>query len=201
MSASALVICEHCEAVWRRPVLTGRDVATCGRCGAGLGAGRPLDLDTAVALTLAGLVAFCLAATEPILALQIGGFRSEISLWSTILSVWDQGFSALSVACAMAVFFLPLMQLLLLTHVLLPLRRGRRARRFPLAMHALRLMRPWSMVEVFVLGVFVSVTKLHTMADVRPGVGVLGLLGLTVVLTLLSTVDLHTIWDRAEEIG
>lgn len=201
MSASALVICEHCEAVWRRPALVGRDVATCGRCGAALG-GRPLvQLDAALALTLTGLVAFCLAATEPILALQTGSFRSEISLWSTILSVWDQGFSALSVACAMGVFFLPLLQLLLFTHVLVPLRYGRRAWRFPIAMHALRLMHPWSMVEVFILGVFVSMTKLHSMSEVKVGVGVLGLVGLTAVLTLLSTVDLHSIWDRAEEIG
>ena len=200
MSASALVICEHCEAVWRRPALKGREVATCGRCGATL-VGRYLSPDAALALTLTGLVAFSLAATEPILALQTGSFRSEVSLWSTILSMWDQGFSPLSVACALAVFFLPLLQLLLFTHVLVPLRRGRRARRFPLAMHALRLMRPWSMVEVFMLGVFVSVTKLLTMSDVTAGAGVIGLFGLTVVLTLLSMVDLHAIWDRAEAIG
>jgi paraquat-inducible protein A len=201
MNASGLVICEHCEAVWRRPALTGRDVATCGRCGAGLGGGPLIRLDTALALTLTGMVAFLLAVTEPILALQAGSYRSEVSLWSVILSVWDQGFSPLSVACAMAVFFLPLLQLMLFLHVLVPLRRGRRAWRFPIVMHAMRLMHPWSMVEVFILGVFVSVTKLHSMAEVKAGFGVLGLVGLTVVLTLLSTVDLHTIWDRAEEVG
>ncbi|HKY89896.1 MAG TPA: paraquat-inducible protein A, partial [Nevskiaceae bacterium] len=87
------------------------------------------------------------------------------------------------------------------THILVPLRRGRRAWRFPRAMHALRLLHPWSMVEVFMLGVFVSVTKLLTMSDVTAGAGVIGLFGLTVVLTLLSMVDLHAIWDRAEAIG
>lgn len=174
-------------------------MACCGRCGAGLGGRASLDLDVALALTLTGLVAFCLAATEPILFLETGGFRSQISLWSTILSVWDQGFSPLSVACAIAIFFLPLLQLLLYTHVLVPLRRGRRAARFGPAMHALRLMRPWSMVEVFMLGILVSVTKLHSMADVAAGAGVVGLFVLTVVLTLLSSVDLHAIWDRADD--
>jgi paraquat-inducible protein A len=201
MSASPLVICEHCDAVWRRPALTGRDVASCGRCGAGLG-GRPLiDLDIAFALVLTGLVAFCLAATEPILSLQTGTFRNEVSMWSAILSVWDQGYSPLSVACALGVFFLPMLQLLLYTHVLVPLRYGRRAWRFPLAMHALRLMHPWSMVEVFMLGIIVSVTKLHAMAEVHAGAGMVGLFALTAVLTVLATVDAHAIWDRAEATG
>jgi paraquat-inducible protein A len=201
MSESPLVICEQCDAVWRRPALTGREVASCGRCGAGLG-GRPLaDLDTVFALVLTGLVAFSLAATEPILTLQTGTFRNEVSMWSAILTVWDQGFSPLSVACALAVFFLPLLQLLLYTHILVPLRRGRRAWRFPLAMHALRLMHPWSMVEVFMLGIVVSVTKLRVIAEVHAGAGAVGLFALTVVLTLLAAVDAQAIWDRAEAIG
>lgn len=200
MNSSAFVICEHCEAVWRRPALGEGEVASCERCGAGLGGKPLLNLDAALALTLAGLVAFLLATTEPILRLEAGGFRNEVSLWSMILSVWDQGFSPLSVACAIAVFFLPLMQLLLFTHVLVPLRQGHRAQSFPLVMHALHVMRPWSMVEVFMLGILVSMTKLRDTADIVMGVGIGALFVLTLVLTLLSTVELERIWEHADSL-
>jgi len=67
------------------------------------------------------------------------------------------------------------------------------------SMHVLRAMQPWSMVEVFVLGVLVAVVKLAGMAEVTPQLGMWGFALLTVLLTLLNSFDLHQLWDIAQE--
>jgi paraquat-inducible protein A len=97
-------------------------------------------------------------------------------------------------------FFFPLIQILLFAYVLIPLRAGRKPQAFIGAMHALRQLRPWSMVEVFMLGAVVSVVKLTAVADVAPQVGLWGFAVLTLLLTLLGSFDLHELWDQAAEL-
>jgi paraquat-inducible protein A len=50
-----------------------------------------------------------------------------------------------------------------------------RLRHAPALLHALRATQPWSMLEVFVLGLLVALAKLAHMATVVPGVGSLAL--------------------------
>jgi paraquat-inducible protein A len=67
-------------------------------------------------------------------------------------------------------------------------------------MHALRLMQPWTMVEVFVLGLLVAVVKLGGMATATPETGMWAFAVLTFLLTRLNSRDLGELWECAERI-
>ena len=59
--------------------------------------------------------------------------------------------------------------------------------------------RPWSMMEVFMLGILVSVVKLAGMAKIVPGISLFAFLAL--IFTLAATaasLDPHLIWDQVE---
>src|SRR5262249_46382775 len=118
-----------------------------------------------------------------------------------VLTAYDAGMGPVAVITAVCVFFFPLLQLALFAYVLLPLRAGRVPRAFVGAMHALQQMAPWSMVEVFLIGVLVSVVKLGVMASVTPDTGLWGFAVLTCLLTALHSFDLHQLWERAEKLG
>lgn len=199
MSEAPIVICEHCDAVYRRLPLARGELARCDRCQAPLYRNRPIDLDVMLALAVTGLIVLILANTYPIVTLQVQNTTREATLWGAILATYDTGVAFVALLAALTVFFFPLLQLLLYMHVLLPLRFGLRGVGFNWAMHALRAMQPWSMVEVFVLGVLVAVVKLAGMAEVTPQLGMWGFAILTVLLTLLNSFDLHQLWDIAEE--
>ena len=200
MASGALSICEHCDAVYQRRPLAAGEVASCRRCGAELYRNRRLDLDAMLAITLASLVFFVIANLYPVMVMELGGTRSDATLWDAILASYDAGVGPVAVVASACLFFLPLSQMLLFSYVLIPLRAGRVPTGFVAAMHAIRHTRPWSMVEVFMVGVLVSAVKLANDAEIAPGIGLWGFALLTILLTLLSTFDLHELWDLASEL-
>ena len=60
-------------------------------------------------------------------------------------------------------------------------------------------MQPWSMNEVMLLGVLVSLTKIAELATVTPGLGMFALGGLIALLPAITvSFDAEEIWKRVE---
>ena len=60
-------------------------------------------------------------------------------------------------------------------------------------------LRPWSMIEVFVFGVFVAYVKLGDLVQIGLDAGVFALLALTIVIIWAdSALDRQAIWDRLD---
>jgi paraquat-inducible protein A len=199
MNTTTLVICEHCDAVYRRMSLRQRETALCTQCGCELYNHRQLDIDVMLALTVASAILFVIANIYPIVVLEEQGLSSQTTLWNAILFTLDSNVGAIAVLAAATAFFFPLIQIALYAYVLIPLHLGRRPPAFVGAMHAIRQMQPWSMVEVFMLGALVSVVKLSVVAAVTPQIGLWGFAGLTLLLTALNSFDLEHLWAHAPE--
>jgi paraquat-inducible protein A len=201
MNPASLVICRHCDAVYSRLSLRRGETASCLQCGGALYNNRQLDIDTMLALTIAGAILFVIANLYPIVRLDAQGSTSQTTLWNTILFTLDSNVGAIAVLAAATAFFFPLIQIILFAYVLIPLRLGRRPPAFIGAMHAIRQMQPWSMVEVFMLGALVSVVKLSIVAEVTPEIGLWAFAVLTLLLTALGSFDLREFWDQVAERG
>jgi paraquat-inducible protein A len=66
-------------------------------------------------------------------------------------------------------------------------------------MRAIQMLHPWGMVEVFLLGVLVSLVKLAHLAQVHPGIGLWSFFVLIVLLaTSASRFDAALLWERYE---
>lgn len=192
-------ICEHCDAVYRRRPLARGEAAHCLRCGATMYRHPGLELDAMLALVITGLILFVIANAYPIVSLEFGQATAESTLWGAVLDTYDSGVGAIAALAAATVFFFPLTQLLLFAWVLVPLHRGQRPVGFVPAMRLLRLVQPWSMVEVFLLGALVAVVKLAGVAQVIVGAGLYAFGALTLLLAALTAFDLHDLWDAAED--
>lgn len=196
-----LVICAHCDAVHRRLPLPPRGHAYCTRCGYELYAARRTHLEAWLALTAASAVAYLVANLNPIVEIELRGESTQASLFDALISTWERGappVAALAAACA---FLFPLVRIGLELFVLANLHLGRRPASIGPAMRVLHTLRPWSMVEVFMLGVIVSLVKLGGQTTVIPGPGLAGFAVLTVLLTLLATFDTHSLWEAAERMA
>ncbi|MES0873405.1 paraquat-inducible protein A [Sinimarinibacterium thermocellulolyticum] len=199
MARLRLIICECCDAVYARRDLAPGQTAHCRRCGAELYRNRRVDLDAMLAIALGGLIVLVIANAYPVLIMELGGTRADVTLWDAILATFDAGVGPVAVLAALSLFVLPLTQILLFLYVLLPLRVGAVPAGFVPVMHAIRHLRPWSMVEVFLVGVLVSAVKLAAESQLTPGVGLWGFAALTILLTLLTLFDLQALWDLAAE--
>lgn len=200
MEADQFIICEHCDSVYRRVPLADGEVAHCQVCGHRLLRCRRYDLSAMLALTLAGLVVFAVANFFPLMTLEVGGRHSHTTVWQMIATTYQSNVTPIALVAATTVFFFPLLELGLFGYVLLALLGGRVPRAFELAMHSLRQMQPWTMVEVFTLGTLVAVAKLSDLASATPDLGMWGYAALTLLITALNSFDLRELWEYAAEV-
>jgi paraquat-inducible protein A len=199
MSTERFAICEFCDTVHRRAALSGRAAARCRCCGGVLYRSRRSEPAVMLALALAALVVLLIANAYPLMKLTVGGSSSEATLWQIIAATLDSNVAPIALVAAATVLLFPLFQVCLYLYVLVPLLRGRVPRFFVAAMHLLRQMQPWSMVEVFVLGLLVAVVKLGGMATAGAGIGMWAFAVLTLLLTALNAHELEQLWQRAED--
>jgi paraquat-inducible protein A len=70
----------------------------------------------------------------------------------------------------------------------------------PRVMRFLEHVLPWSMMEVFMIGILVSVVKLAGMAKIIPGISLYSFLALIFVLAaMIVSLDSHLIWQKWEK--
>ncbi|MEO7734611.1 MAG: paraquat-inducible protein A, partial [Kofleriaceae bacterium] len=195
-----LVICTYCDVVHERVELATRKTARCMSCD------RPLhhsnaDLGGMLAVTITAAIAFAIANAFPLVTLTMNGRQTEATLWRAITASYVQDLPAVAVALALTLIVAPRLELGLLLWVLTPLVLRTRAPGFRTAMRLMRMLRPWRMVEVFLLGVAVAVVKLSGLASVTPGWGLFGVAVMTLALASLASFDQGALWRRADELG
>ncbi|MDR0576653.1 MAG: paraquat-inducible protein A [Candidatus Accumulibacter sp.] len=194
---SDLIVCEHCDSVYRRQPLPPGAAARCGRCGAILRRAG-LDLDRWLALTLAAAIAFVIANVCPVVRISMQGIPNEATLWKSAAALAQGPIACVAVPLALSIIVVPFLQIGLLAWVLAHARAGRRAPGFAPAMRLLVLLRPWSMVEVCLLGILVAVAKLSHLLQVAPGPGLWATAGLMALVTLIANRDVQRLWDLTE---
>ncbi|MNE73193.1 Paraquat-inducible protein A [compost metagenome] len=96
---------------------------------------------------------------------------------------------------AIAMIIAPIIQLMLLLWVLGFALTQRRAPGFKFCMRWLESLRPWSMLEVCLLGAMVAVIKLAGLLDVLPGIGLIALAILSLLMIRIAGRDIRELWD------
>jgi len=162
---------------------------------------RPADenIDRPLAFTLAALLLFIIANAFPIVGLEVQGQSATATLFGTAQALYRQDMKMLSALVFFTTIVVPAVQLTAMAYVLLPLRMGRVPRWMPMALRALQAVRPWGMVEVFILGMLVSLVKLAGMATVVPGPGMWAFGGLLMTIAAaVASFDARSIWARLD---
>jgi len=169
--------------------------AECRRCArllAGPATGR---VDAPLALALAALLVLMPATVEPLLSVASHGALRTCWLWSGIVGLWHEGFAPLAVVVGAFGLAFPYIYLMTLIAVLAALRLGVRARLGPM-FRWIMLLRPWMMLEIFLVGCFVAYSRLRLVVGVQVLAGGWCLMGATLALLLaLTQLDERTVWD------
>jgi paraquat-inducible protein A len=198
-SPEALLICEHCDTVYRRRTLERGEVARCACCLAELERHQLLGVNALLALVLTAMIVFVQANMWPIVTLGLNGQYSGTTLWGMIIAMWQQQAQVVSVLAAATLFFFPLAKMLVLGWLLWFARGGRRAPGFVRFMVLLHYVGPWTMSEVFVLGALVAIVKAHNYFDVVADPGIYAYAALTLLITIFAGVDLRQLWNLTPE--
>jgi len=195
-----LFVCHECDLLQRIAAVPEGATARCGRCGALLWKHTRNSIDRTLALSVTALVLFGIANAFPFLALKSGSIVQQTTLLSGVRGLQAQGYWLLAGVVLLTSVLFPLAQILVTIYLLLPLRVGRRPWQFRRFFRLLSWFEPWSMMEVFMVGILVSVVKLAKMASVVPGLSLYAFAALIFVLAAaMSSIDPHQVWEEAEK--
>jgi paraquat-inducible protein A len=193
-----LIACHECDLLQREAALPQGGVARCGRCGAELYRSHPHSLERTLALTASAIVLFVIANSFPIVGLQLDGQVIQTTLFNTVRTLWDEDMKSVAALVFVTTIAMPALQLSAIAYLVLPLRLGRVPAHFGRVFRVLQTVRPWGMVEVFMLGVLVSLVKLAHLAGVVAGVALWSFAALMLVMAGISAVfDVRGLWARA----
>lgn len=191
----ARVACPDCGLVQRLPLVGRRHIAECRRCSRLLSGPATGRVDAPLALTLAALLLLVPATVEPLLSVASHGAARTCWLWSGITGLWSEGFVFLAVSVGAFCVAFPYIYLAALIAVLAALRLPRRAHLGPV-FRWIMLVRPWMMLEIFLVGCFVAYSRLRLVVGVHVLAGGWCLMAATGALLLAMTqLDERTVWE------
>jgi paraquat-inducible protein A len=200
MTSGVLTACHECDLLQREPILQPGGVACCPRCGAVLFRDIPDSVDRALAFTLGAAFLFIIANLFPIVGLEAAGIANATSLYGAVESIWKNDMEGVAALVFITTILIPAVQLALMLYVLLPLKLGQMPQGLAPILRVLQSVRPWSMTQVFILGVLVALVKLAHLAHIVPGIALWSFGGLILLFTgAMASFNMHELWSLVRE--
>ena len=191
--------CHFCDTLHESHPVAERAAAHCTRCGAVLYQNRPASLLRASAFSLAALILMVLVHEFPFLTMDAATMRRNLTLIGAATALIDEGVAVLGVSILLFTVVAPIMLAGGMLYVCAPLMWGRAAPGACLVTKWMYRSEPWNMVEVFLLGVLVSLMKLAKVAEVHFGIGFWAFAGVMLCMAAaVAGIDREELWDRLE---
>jgi paraquat-inducible protein A len=199
-SAPQLRECPGCGLLQQVPALAAGTSAYCARCPTILRRVSTHRLDHVMALAIAALVLLAVMCSSALMSVETAGIRHVADLFSGPEELVRQSMAPLALVVLFVTVVAPLARLAGTLYVLVGVQQRRPPRHLRQIFAFAERLRPWSMIEVFVLGVFVAYVKLGGLVEIGLRTGVYALLALTIVLVWLDSVlDREAVWQRLDD--
>jgi paraquat-inducible protein A len=191
-----LTACPHCDLLLQQVKVPVNHTMACPRCGYVLIRRQPGSLDKTLALCITGILLYLPAILLPLLTLEKLGMSEAGNVLQTFLGLYRNEYYFVSFMVLLSAVLLPALLLLLLLVVCVQLRIGRAnrftARFFRLFLH----LEEWAMVEVYLLGILVTIFKMNNTTEIFYESGFFFFLALVFVTLGISAVcDRHLFWQ------
>jgi paraquat-inducible protein A len=183
----SVIVCPSCDLAHRAATTPVSERTRCARCRAHLQRPETGSIDTAIALSLAALGLFVLSNAYPLVVIHSNGTTREATLVGAAVSFFRQGHAALAWLVFITTVLGPFLQIASLLYLLIPLRYKQHAPGQSTIFRLLTQARPWTFVEVFMLGALVALVRLAAFARVVPGIALWSCALLMLTLAALTS--------------
>jgi paraquat-inducible protein A len=178
------MLCHECHYRVTLPVLTHKQAAVCPRCGFQLTVYHHNARQRILALATTSLIFLLASLPFEFLSFSTSGQHQSIDILGSLWILVEKDYALLAVVQAIAVLILPAFVLISLLYLLVPLSLGVRPAKAQLVIKTLFKLLPWTMAEIFLIGVLVSLIKIVSMADVGLGLSFYAYLFFTISMTI-----------------
>ena len=143
--------------------------AACPRCGHLITSRPAHGLQRALAFSIAAAIFLAIALVFPFLSFSSSGVESVMTLPQASFTIYEERSAALAVIIFVAIIGAPALLLLSVLALTLPIVLDKRVTWLRAIGRVVFTLREWNMVDVFIIGVIVSLVKIAKLATVVLG--------------------------------
>lgn len=169
MKEKSMIACHHCDFLMSSPAIKTGDCALCQRCNHKLTRLDPNAINRLLAFAITGLIFLFLTTQFDLLTLNLSGHISQLDLFSSANKLYFDDYKILAILVFIFIFILPVMILCFIVLFIFSLKTGVGKWSQTSLLRLIFLMMPWAMVEVFLVGILVSLIKLVAIAQIDLG--------------------------------
>ena len=191
--------CPACGMLQSVPPLAPGTSAHCAQCSTTLRRTSSHRLDHIASLALAAFILLVVMCSNTLMSVETAGISHVANLFSGPEELVRRDMGELAVAVLFVTVVAPFARLTGMIYVLVRSHEPSPPRHLRRLFAWTVKLRPWSMIDVFVFGVFVAYVKLGDLVTIGLAAGVYALLALTFVLVWIdSAFDREVLWERLD---
>jgi len=197
---SKLTACPDCDLLISEETLSAGEKARCPRCGTVIRIFINNSIDKTIALAVTGLLLYIPAMLMPLMTFEIMDMRGSGNVIDSVVVLFENKHSFVAIMVLLTSVFFPVFKLFLLFIVGFCLKHRYYPKSLPALFRAYQHLAEWGMVEVYMLGILITIIKMHSMAAIEYNVGFFCFTAL-VFITAGSSVmlDEHEFWQKIEK--
>ncbi len=190
---SELVLCPHCDMLQYLPELAIGEEAHCTRCQYQLDARQRDPVLRPALYAASALLMLLLANLFPFVSMAIAGNRSEIHFFDTSAVLFGEYQQVLAILVWLLIQAVPAFCMLAVIYLKIGMRYRLPARIW--VARVLYMLKPWSMVDIFLMGLLISFVKLVATAEISLGMSFWAFcLFCLLHLRTFQVLDRHALW-------
>ena len=197
---SICFVCHECDALQQVSEIKPGNTVYCICCGSKLFRNPVNGIEKPLALIIAAAILFIVANIYPVMTINIAGIERATTLTGSAMIFIELGSPELAATVWIPSVLIPGFIIFGLLYILLSIRFGLGLPfTRPLLVWASRLL-PWSMMDVFLLGVLVALVKLVALASVFLGPGFYAFIALIFAYAAATaSLEPHALWEALGE--
>lgn len=193
--------CKICDIVLESPVLEPGEQASCPRCDTLISVGRDNSFQKGMAFSITALLLLLSTFYFPLLSFSRSGQERSMTLLDSGTALIASSEIALGWLVILLIIILPAVLLLIFFFLLLSLVLRIRHRANYWLARTYYTLREWNMVEVYIVGLLVSIAKIASLATIGLGVSFWGLLAFSIFFLIAHySVDKHEVWETVKSL-
>lgn len=196
---SQLVACAQCDALYEKPHLKQGQIAKCNRCGSTLIERKVDSINRSFHWSLAGLIFMLPAILLPIMGVTLAGQYHQASLFDCVIVLISRGFYMIACLVFLFAIAIPVVRLAGALYISYCFKYNRLKPSLLNFFRAYHHLDHWAMLNVFMLGIVVSMYKLIDDTELTVSLGTFAFVFWLICSTMSAlALDQDYIWDKLE---
>lgn len=200
LGSKQLIACQQCDALYEKPELRQGQSAKCIRCGSTMAERKVDSIERSFSWSLAGILLLMPAILLPIMGVTLAGQYHHASLLDCIVVLIDREFFMIATLVFLFALAVPVVRLFGAFYITYSFKFNKLKPSLLDFFRAFHYLDHWAMLNVFMLGIVVSMYKLLDDTELSVNMGLLAFIAWLISSTMASVaLDQDYIWQKLED--